>query len=126
MCEGSRIREIVYGDEVNVRITDGSAKDIASDAPKAVYANLNRHCKKALLRIISARVFVHLSRQGTHFAQLIAQVRIRNVLGIKEAQDYAAWLWSVKLASHESFGLLHVLDTHDLQADSPPRSGRSF
>ena len=55
VCEGFRVREIIYGDEINVRITDGGPKDIASNAPKTVDANLHRHRQHALLPIVPAR-----------------------------------------------------------------------
>jgi len=38
-----RIRQIVNGDEIDIRIPDRSAKDIASDASKAVDTNFHRH-----------------------------------------------------------------------------------
>jgi hypothetical protein len=68
VCQRFRVREIIYGDDINIRITYRGTKNIASDAPKTVDANLHRHFENALLPIVSARIFLHLSRQGTHIA----------------------------------------------------------
>src|SRR5215467_1628815 len=45
MCEGSRVREIVHRDEIDVRITERRAKDVASDASEPVNTNLYCHSR---------------------------------------------------------------------------------
>jgi hypothetical protein len=88
VCEGFRVRQIVDRDNIDVRITDCGAVDIASDAPKAVYANLHRHCENALLRMFQR--LSHPQEAGRHtMLRRLPQLGSK-LAGSKEAQDYAA------------------------------------
>src|SRR6185503_9686187 len=48
--ERFRVRQIVDSDEIDVRITDGVAINISSDASEAINTNLNCHSKKSSCR----------------------------------------------------------------------------
>jgi len=107
--ERFRIGQIIYRDKVNVWITQGSAKDIASDATKAVDANLHRHCVNVLLPIIPERLSYRSGSRARHAWLAAFRKQDRNLLG-KRTPRLCGVALTVKAALAGSFDCVtHIL-----------------
>jgi len=95
-----RVRKIIYGYEIDIRITDRGSIDIAPDPAKAVDANLYRHWGNVLLPIFPA-VDPTFKQSQADSAPLPYANRGSKLAGSKETQGYA---WELYLSSQ------HVLE----------------
>jgi hypothetical protein len=90
VCKALRVRKIVNSDEIDIGVTDRSAKDIASNASKAVDTNFHRHYKLPSCCLFRLSL-ESLRSDQTHYPPPPAKLGSK-LAGSKEAQDYAALL----------------------------------